>query len=237
MITCPNCQTQNESGSRFCISCGHDLSNEAAGGGTAVAHTGFYRRRLGVSIGQTVIALLLVWLLRSVFVNLSFVEGLTLPDVPFTVAQIITFIVYLIAFFLLVNFVNTLRSHWPNAYPRLAALTPALTVVIYVMLISLAYRALLPVIIDLADDPSDFVLVLRVILTVLALALLGWAGKVIYDALPGWLAGIRLGATQGESGEVACLNCGRLNTAAMHFCGHCGHELTTQEVTKPENES
>lgn len=232
MVTCPNCQTQNESGSRFCISCGHDLSNEVVGGGTAVVHTGFYRRHLGVSTGQIMIALLLIWLLRSIFVNLTFVEGLTLPEVPFTAAQIITFIAYLVAFVLLINFVSTLRTHWPIAYPRLASLTPALTVIIYVMLISLAYRALLPLILDLVDDPGDFVLVLRVILTVLALILLAWAGKIVYDALPSWLSSIRFGATQDEIGDIACLNCGRIQTAALQSCAHCWHVLTSQGATK-----
>jgi uncharacterized membrane protein YhaH (DUF805 family) len=44
--------------------------------------------------------LLLVWLLQTILVNLSFVEGLRLPNIPFTMAQIITFIAYLIAFML-----------------------------------------------------------------------------------------------------------------------------------------
>lgn len=233
MFTCPNCQTQNESGSRFCISCGHDLSNEVVGGGTVITNTGFYRRHLAVSTAQVMLALLLIWLLRSIFVNLSFVEGLTLPEVPFTAAQIITFIAYLVAFVLLLNFVSNLRTYWPNAYPHLAFLTPALTVIIYLVLISLAYRALLPVILDLVDDPGDFVLVLRVLLTVLALILLAWAGKIVYDALPGWLSGIHFGTTQGEIDDIACLNCGRIQTAALQTCAHCGHALTSQGAINP----
>jgi hypothetical protein len=229
MITCPNCQAQNEAGSRFCISCGHDLSGVPAEGSTAVAQTGLYRRYLGVSTGQFLIALLLVWLLRSILVNLSFVEGLRLPDIPFTMAQIITFIAYLIAFVLLVIYADALRSHWPRAFPRLASLTPALTVIIYVILLSLAYRALLPVILSLVDDPGDFILLLRVALTVLALVLLGWAGKVVYDALPGWLSTIRFTVPQVESAEVACLNCGHLNVSGMKFCNHCGQAAAESE--------
>jgi hypothetical protein len=220
---------KNESGSRFCINCGQDLGDMVTESSITVSPTGPYRRYLGVTTGQFLIALLLVRLLRSILVNLSFIEGLRLPDVPFTVVQIITFIAYLVAFVLLVIYADALRSHWPRAYPRLAPLTPALTVVIYVVLISLAYRAVLPIILSLVDDPGDFVLLLRIALTVWALVLLSWAGKVVYDAPPGWLSGIRFSVPIGEHAEVARLNCGRLNPSRMKFCGYCGQEVAQSE--------
>jgi hypothetical protein len=183
------------------------------------------RRQLGIATARLFIALLLIWLLRSILVNLSFVEGLLIPDVPFAVEQLITFIAYAAAFVLLIGYTQTLRTGWALAFPSLASLTPALVGIIYVVLLSLAYRALLPVIIELVDDPRDFILALRVILVILAIILLSWAGKVIYDALPGWLASIRMGTTQANDGQMACLHCGRLNQATMSYCGYCGHAL------------
>jgi hypothetical protein len=195
---------------------------------TFTPSSSFHRRQLGVATGRLFIALILVWLFRSILVNLSFVEGLILPDVPFTAPEIITFLAYLIAFVLLLGYTQTLRSHWAAAYPQLASLTPALVVIIYVILLSFAYRALLPIILTLADDPRDFVLALRVVLAVLALILLFWAGKVIYDALPAWLSGIRFDTPTVQEAQVTCLNCGQINPASMSYCGRCGQPLSQQ---------
>ncbi len=226
MIICTNCNTPNSPESRFCISCGQTLAGQVAGSGeTAVSPTNFMRRQLGIATARLLIALLLIWLLRSILVNLSFVEGLLIPEVPFAVEQLITFIAYAAAFVLLIGYTQTVRIGWASAFPSLASLTPALVGIIYVVLLSLAYRALLPVIIELVDDPRDFILALRVILVILAIILLSWAGKVIYDALPGWLGSIRMDTPKVDSGQRACLHCGLLNQAAMSYCGYCGHAL------------
>jgi hypothetical protein len=84
---------------------------------------------------------------------------------------------------------------------------------------------LLPLFTTLIDDSADFVLVLQIVLLVLAIILLGWAAKVIYDALPGWLSSVRFDMPVGTGPEVACLNCGQLNPAAVQYCGHCGNAL------------
>lgn len=232
MITCLNCNTPNSPESRFCISCGQTLAGQVAGSGeTAVSATSFMRRQLGIATARLLITLLLIWLLRSILINLSFVEGLRIPDFPFTIEQLITFIAYAVAFVLLIGYTQTLRTYWTPAFPSLASLTPALVGIIYVVLLSLAYRALLPLITNLVDDPRDFILALRVVLVILAIILLSWAGKVIYDALPGWLGSIRMDTPKADDGQRACLHCGRLNPAAMKYCGYCGQAL------KPETEA
>ena len=229
MITCPNCQAQNEPGSRFCISCGQSIEGVAEKNTMAVPQENIYQRTLGLAAGQTLIALFLVWVVQTILISLSFVEGFRLPNITLTVPQIITSIAYLAALVLLVLFANTLGSHWPRAYPRLASLTTALTAVIYIVLISLAYRALLPVITSLVDNPADFILILRVTLTLLALVLLIRAAQVIYEAFSSWLSGIRFNLPKLASAEVACLNCGRLNVVGMKFCNYCGQAAIESE--------
>lgn len=223
MITCPHCLVQNTAGNRFCISCGQSLENAApVESHMVLPEASVYQRQLGMATGQTLIALLLVWLVQTTLVGLSFVEGLRLPNIPLTVPQIITFIAYLIAFILLLTYANTLGSYWSPAYPRLASLTPVITVVIYVVLISLAYRALLPVIRALVDDPGDFILVLRVALTIVVLVLLIWAARVAYEVLTNWLSNIRFSLPRIGDAAVACLHCGHLNVSGMKFCSNCG---------------
>lgn len=228
MISCPNCQSLNEPNSRFCMSCGQTLADAQVANPAARNPIQGYRRSLFIATGQTVIALFLVWFLRGVLTSLSFVEGLIVPEVPFSAAQIITFIAYLIAFFLLVGYAQTLRAYWALAFPALRSLVPALLVIIYVVLLSFAYQALRPILVELMDDPRDFVLALRVVLTILSVALLAWAGKAIYDALPGWLGGIRFETSPAAYGGLTCTNCGQTNPVGHQFCGYCGQSLTTE---------
>lgn len=232
-MNCPNCSSLNEPDSRFCISCGHDMTGQPVGHNIAViSRTSIHRQYIGVSTSRLLIALLLLWFLRSILINLSFVEGLVIPDIPFAAEQIVTFLAYLVAFVLLTGYTQSLRTQWAQAYPRLASLTPALTVIIYVIVLSLLYRALQPIIYSLSDDPGEFMLVFRVVLTFLALLLLGWAGRVVYAALPGWLSSISFDTPAGPKAGVACLHCGRLNQTATSFCGYCGKSLAPKAETE-----
>jgi hypothetical protein len=117
------------------------------------------RRLLGIVTSRLVIGLLLVWLIRTILINLSFVEGLRLPEVPFAVEAIITFVAYVIVLILLLGYAQSLQSLWPRAFPRLASLTPALTAIIYVLALSAAYSVLVPLITSLVNDAADFVLI------------------------------------------------------------------------------
>lgn len=227
-MNCPNCNTVNDPASQFCINCGQTLPRTGSMSPAArpLAHS--QRQLLGIVTGRFVIGLLLIWLLRGIVVNLSFVEGLRIPEVPFTAAEMLTFIAYVIILVLLFGYLQSLRALWPRAFPRAVAVLPALTAVIYVIALSAIYTVLTPLIINLVDDPADLLLALRFILLILALALLGWAGKIIYDALPDWLRSIRFAVPSGGEAEVACLYCGRLNPGSLTFCGYCGHSLSGQ---------
>ncbi|MBE2221286.1 MAG: hypothetical protein IAF02_07085 [Anaerolineae bacterium] len=224
MITCPKCQTPNEPNSRFCISCGQVLSDAQPGTAVVVDATHWHRRQLAIKTAQVVITLFLIWFFRSILIDLTFVKGLYYSEFPFTLEEIVTFIAYFIAFILLVGYTKTLRTHWPPAFPAVASLTPALLVVIYVILLSLMYKALLPIMLQVVADPGDLLLALRVILALLAIILLFWAGKVIYDALPAWLDSIHFTTTPVD-GQIVCTQCGRINAPDHQFCGYCGHTL------------
>lgn len=229
MINCPKCQTPNDPNSRFCISCGQVLTDGQQVSSTAVIDSAhWHRRQLAIATGQVGITLFLIWFFRSILVDLSFVKGLYYSEFPFTLEEVITFIVYIIAFILLIGYAKTLRTHWAPAFPSVASLTPALLVVIYVILLSMVYKALLPIMLEIVEDPVDLLLAMRVILALLAVILLFWAGKVIYDALPIWLDSIHFTSTPPTVGQIVCTQCGRINPPDHQFCGYCGHTLIPQ---------
>lgn len=224
MINCPACQALNEPNSRFCINCGQVLpGNQMAEPSSNPSLV--YRRYLAIATARVVIALFLVWFLKGVLLNLSFIEGLIIPSIPFSAAQMINLIAYLVAFVLLVGFTQTLRSYWALSFPTLANLTPALLVIIYVVLLSIVYQALLPILVELINDPRDFVLALQVTLAILAVILLAWVGKIIYDALPGWLGSIRFDTPNAASNNLICAHCGKVNPGDHQYCGYCGQAL------------
>lgn len=232
MVNCPNCNSQNSPGSRFCINCGQTLSGQPESSGVKqLPYTKMHRRQLWEATARLLITLILTWLLRSILVNLSFIEALVIPDFPFSAEQIISFIFYVIVFWLLIKYTQTIQIHWEPVFPHLASLTQPLVITVYVILLSLAYRALLPIIVTLVDDPVDLLLVLRVILAILAIILLSWVGKSIYDALPGWLSRLRF---ESPPDQKACSNCGRLNNVSMNYCGYCGQSFSAEVETAAE---
>jgi len=227
-MICPNCGTPNDPHSRFCIKCGQTLDGSPANSasGLARSHPGL----LAVLTARLGIALLLLWMLRSILLRLPFTRGIRLPpEVPLSLEEIITAITYLVALFMLLAYAQAIWSLWPQAFPRHAALTPALAALVYVAVLVVGYHAFAGLILTLTQEP-EFLLVLRVVLLVLAAIFLIWAGVVIYNHLPAWIASLRFEAPSGSRLEIACLNCGRLNPANMKYCGHCGKPLVPQGV-------
>lgn len=227
-MNCPNCNTVNDSGSRFCISCGEPLLISADSPAASQPFARSPRHLLGIVTARVLIGLLLVWILRAILINLAFVETLRFPEVPLTAPQLVTMLTYLVAIVLLLGYARSLRSLWAQAFPKAAAFAPALTAIIYVLVLSAVYATLLPLFSAFIDDSADFILTLRIILLILAIILLGWAAKVIYDALPGWLSTVHFDLPVSSAPEIACLNCGQLNATAVHYCSRCGHALSHQ---------
>lgn len=228
-MNCPYCQTVNRPGDRFCMKCGKLLSEmpaaPPAGERLPPPVANSYPQLFWLLTGRVIIAILLLFLFRRVFVGLAFTQNLAIPDFPLTVPQIITSLVNLAVLALLLGYAPAMRALWPKAYPRLAFLTPALMALVYVWALSVAYTALIIPVYLLVDNP-DVGLVIQVLWTLAALALLGYAWLAVYQELPTALRSIRLDLTLGRSSEVACLRCGRLNPAGTTNCTHCGQTLT-----------
>lgn len=233
MFACPNCNTQNEDGSRFCISCGQVLDSPAPFAFREIpppqampaAPSNPAGRMLGIATGRVLIGILLVWFLRAVMLSFSFAGGEIFSDFAITVESLITVIAYLAIIAMLISYANSLRTYWPRAFPQASSATTALTAIVYLIVLVMAYKAFLPFLVGVLDNSFEVIRWLNVLLSLIALALLAWAVKVIYDALPAWLNGIRFDGTPTAQGTIACLNCGRLNPLENDYCGHCGHEL------------
>jgi len=164
-----------------------------------------------------------------VLVRLPFTRGFSLPDVPLSSTDVVTSIVYLVALVLLLNYTRALRAVWPQAFPRQAQLTPALTGLVYVGALVVGYLALEAPVGVLAGETG--LLILQAIAFVMAIVLLTRATVASYRHLPNWFASLRWESHSGATTEIACLHCGGLNPAVNKFCGHCGTSLTSENVS------
>jgi len=177
---------------------------------------------LGVLTFKLGIGLLLLWLARTIFTRLPFAQTIRLPEVPFSLAEIVTVVLYLIAFVMLLSYARVLGPLWPQAYPQEGSLAPALTSLVYLAALVVGYWALEVLVSVFGDETA--LLVLQAFALILALVLLVRAGVTSYRYLPYWFSGLRIGAASGAA-QVACLHCGRLNMADFIYCGHCGQPL------------
>jgi hypothetical protein len=182
--------------------------------------------QLGSTTVRLILGLLLIWMVRTILIRLSFIEGLLIPEVPFSAETIITFFAYVAAFVILLVFAQSLRPLWTPAFPRASGVGTALTTVIYVLMLSMVYSALRPLFLTLIDAPAEILLVLRVVLMVLAIILLSRAGQVIYQAIPNWLNNLRLDSI--AISHTSCPNCSQLNDKNMKFCGYCAAPLADE---------
>ena len=231
-MQCPSCNAQNEAGSQFCISCGSSLAATGRVGGERRRSGGsqveMHRRLLGIATARFAIGLFLLYVAYLVVVNLNVVETLIIPDMPFSVVSLLRALTFAGALVLLLLYAGQLRALWPRAFPRLAALTPMLTGLIFVLAISAGFTALRVPLVAYVDDP-DIRLVFQLILALLAVAILTTAWLRIYAVLPGWLGSMRFDLSLQGGQQVACLKCGRLNSVDQSFCGQCGSSLDTAE--------
>lgn len=206
-MNCPNCGADNEAGSRFCISCGSGLvggisfETEVGGGGWPARSGNPFRRQIGYATARVVVGVLLAFFIRSILLGLSFVDELIIPDFPLRVFQLVDMLTYVVVIILLVAFMQMIRANWLQAFPRARELSPAIVSVLLVLALSWLYRALLPLVVQILDNPADFLLVLRITLFLLALFLLGRAGLLVYGAVPVWLDGLSLDL--GERSETS----------------------------------
>ncbi|MFN2302766.1 MAG: hypothetical protein ACK2TV_03450, partial [Anaerolineales bacterium] len=154
-----------------------------------------------------------------------FAHGVIFTNFNITVESVITLLAYVAIIAMLLSYAGSLRTYWPRAFPHAASATAALTAIIYVMVLALAYSAVRPFLMSLLTDSNEVFRWVNIFLSIVVIALLAWAVKVIYDALPQWLDSIRLDETAVSRGATACLNCGHISPDDMNYCGNCGHQL------------
>jgi hypothetical protein len=167
-----------------------------------------------------------------VLARLPFARSFSVPDVPLSSGDIVTSIAYLIALVLFLNYARVLSVLWPQAFPRQSPLTPALRALVHVAALAAGYLALERPVTVFIDETGR--LILQAIALVIAIVLLVQAALVAYRHLPLWFASLPFETASGATAEVACLHCGRLNAAAMKFCGHCGNPLAPQSASSGE---
>ena len=184
-MNCPHCNTPNDPANRFCVNCGLDIHIQPMARGTPSA-VGV----LGVQTAQLLIALFGLSILNSILTGLAFVEELEIPDFRLSAPSVITFLIYLVAVILLINYVRMLGYLWPQAFPRYPEVMVLVAVVIYLILFTMAYQSLKPFILAYATDTVPLTL-LQVILLFVSLIMVGRASVIVYNALPVWLSDLR----------------------------------------------
>lgn len=136
MITCPQCGTSNHDGSRFCIKCGQAL------GAATTPPAPALRRLFAGYTTQMLVGLLALFVLRGWLQQTPFVVDLRLPGVPLSTSSLLTIVVDGVAVAVLLRYGQIVNALWPQAYPRQAALAPALTCTVGLGVVSaFLYRA------------------------------------------------------------------------------------------------
>ena len=230
-MNCPQCNTPNDPSNRFCVKCGQPLDEvravqpaNAANGAYATPLARSAPELLGILTLQLLLALVGLWLLRLVLNGLPFVRELSIPDLNVPMTVLVNTLVYLVAIGLLVGFTRTLWALWPQAYPDYADAAPVLVSLVYLAVLVCLYYAARPLIARFSTEPLVLT-VFQVALLLIAVFLLLTACLTAYRGLRGWLVHLRQGLSAPPSAQVACLNCGRINSAGMEFCGSCGASL------------
>lgn len=186
-MICPNCNTNNLTGNQYCMNCGKELP---IGGDETMARYTPPGRALYFITGQTIITVIVLYLLRSVLLGLKFIQDLHIAGWKITTAEIISTIMYILIIGLLVIFARALSYFWPQAFPLYKGIGVVLTTIVYVIGLSVIYSMAKPLFLRFILD-SEPLLILCVLLALVAIFLLGRAAVVIYQSLPAWLDNLR----------------------------------------------
>lgn len=235
-MNCPNCNTPNDSANQFCVNCGQPLGEQIStpAQSPAVQSPAIQPPAIARSVSELlqvltirmVVILLGLWLLKVVLNWLPFIKELRIPNSPLPVPTIINTIVFLIIIVWLISYSRMLWVLWPQALPRYREAGSFLVMLIYLITLVVLYNAARPLVLTFAPG-TEALTILQVVLFIIALFLLIYAIVVVYQRLPFWLPAIRQSAVfRAPAGnEVACLNCGTLNSTGAAFCSSCGQPL------------
>ena len=187
-MNCPNCNTPNEASNQFCVNCGAALN-------LAPQTTRSSGQYLGILTARLAIALLGVWIIRTVLLSLSFVEELRLTGTIITASMIINALIFLVVIFLLIDYARNFGALWPLSFPSYPELGYLITALIYVGVLSAIYAGVKPILLGLAPDP-EVMQIFQIVLAVLALIIVARAAVIAYHGLAGWLSGMVSGYRQ-----------------------------------------
>lgn len=194
-MNCPNCNTPNEPNNAFCVNCGYSLSTsfQPASGtpqNPAARSAGEF---LGIFTARLVIAVLGVWVIRAILIDLSFIEGLRIPDTSVTGASIVNVLAYLVIIALLVAYGRDLGRLWPQAFPGYPELGSLLVALVYTVILAAVYAGLRPFLVEFLPD-QEVLLILQILLAFIVLIIVARAAFIAYQGLAGWLTRLIAGA-------------------------------------------
>jgi len=224
-MKCPKCQTENEEGSQFCLSCGAQIGAAAARAAQPLARSP--RQLLGIMTLRAFLSIVGLVVIRAIVLRLPFTQGVRITGAPFTVETLISAVIYFIALLILVAYARSLSVLWPRAYPRFVEAGTFFSALVFIGVLVAAYYAFLPIVYALGAGP-EVISWIEIGLLILSIALLAWAGIALYRFLPSWLSTLRLSALAPGSAGIACLNCGHINSEHAVHCISCGSKLSAE---------
>jgi hypothetical protein len=187
-MNCPHCKTPNNPGSQFCIQCGENLSTLSP----AETNVSSKKELLGILTIRMVVSLIGLMIVNSILIGLAFVQELNIPDFDIPTPTLISILIYLVAIGILINYASTLRNLWPKAFPKYAQAAFVFNALITLILLSMAYRIIKPIIRGFTNDATPF-LITQSIFVVIALITLGRASAFVFQMLPSWIANLKAG--------------------------------------------
>jgi len=180
-MNCPNCNTPNEPNNAFCENCGYALTaTNQSGGGISPGQS------LGIITVRLVIAILGVWIIRSLLSGLSFIEGLLIPDTSMTGVTIVNALAYIVIIVLLVAYARDLGQLWPRAFPTYPELGSLLVALVYTVILAAIYAGLRPFLIEFLPD-REVLLIIQALLAFFVLIIVFRAAFIAYQGLSPWL--------------------------------------------------
>jgi hypothetical protein len=176
-MNCPHCNYPNGPANQFCQNCGLPLQIASP------------RKSLWVMTARLLITVFGLWIIRTVLVNLAFVQDLRIPDFPLATTTIINVFIYALIIYLLISFIRTVAGLWPLAFPRYREGVVVFQAIVYLIVLSQLYKVLQQVLPSF-NLGSEGMLIIQLILVVLALTLVFRASVVVYHAIPSWVSAI-----------------------------------------------
>ena len=234
-MNCPHCNTQNDPSYQFCMNCGKSLGKGAPAPKQApLARSS--SELLGVFTVRLVIALLGIWLIKTIINWLPFARELPVSETGLSILMFINMMIFIIVILLLLGYARTVRVLWPQAYPRYREVGFVIMAVVCIGVLIAVYNAFLPLILKYSDDPS-ILIIFQALLLLFSAIFLGYAFLGVYRKLPAWLTIIRQDQLFSfKDNMVVCLNCGHLNDMNAKFCSTCGQQIKKVNGFDEENE-